>query len=57
LLPADPSAGPRFDLNCRRCPRLIDAYHRSRYNTITRQLPSAMFNAVTARRRALLDAA
>ncbi len=35
--------------------RLIDSYHCSRYNTQTRRLTTAMFEAVFARARALLD--
>ena len=35
--------------------RLIDSYHCSRYNTQTRRLTEAMFNAVIARCRGLLD--
>jgi len=34
---------------------LIDSYHCSRYNTQTRRLTEAMFDAVFARARALLD--
>lgn len=34
---------------------LLDSYHCSRYNTQTRRLTSAMFEAVFARARALLD--
>jgi uracil-DNA glycosylase family 4 len=34
---------------------LIDTYHCSRYNTQTRRLTEAMFDAVFARARALLD--
>ncbi len=34
--------------------RLIDSYHCSRYNTQTRRLTEAMFQAVFARARALL---
>lgn len=34
---------------------LIDSYHCSRYNTQTRRLTAAMFDAVFARARALLD--
>lgn len=37
--------------------RLIDSYHCSRYNTQTRRLTDAMFQAVFARARALLDEA
>ncbi|WPL18672.1 uracil-DNA glycosylase, family 4 [Thiorhodovibrio winogradskyi] len=37
--------------------RLIDSYHCSRYNTQTRRLTEAMFDAVMARCRVLLDAA
>ena len=36
---------------------LIDSYHCSRYNTQTRRLTSAMFDAVFARARALLGVA
>ncbi|MCK6370897.1 MAG: uracil-DNA glycosylase [Gammaproteobacteria bacterium] len=35
--------------------RLIDSYHCSRYNTQTRRLTAAMFTAVFARARAMLD--
>lgn len=35
--------------------RLIDSYHCSRYNTQTRRLTEAMFKAVFARARAMLD--
>lgn len=35
---------------------LIDSYHCSRYNTQTRRLTEAMFNAVFARARQLVDA-
>jgi uracil-DNA glycosylase len=35
---------------------LIDSYHCSRYNTSTRRLTPAMFAAVFAAARALLDA-
>ena len=37
-------------------PRLIDSYHCSRYNTNTGRLTPAMFDAVLARCRALVDA-
>jgi uracil-DNA glycosylase family 4 len=37
--------------------RLLDSYHCSRYNTQTRRLTEAMFDAVMARCRALLDPA
>ncbi len=36
---------------------LLDSYHCSRYNTQTRRLTPAMFSAVLARARALIDAA
>ncbi len=36
---------------------LLDSYHCSRYNTQTRRLTPAMFDAVFARARALLDGA
>ena len=36
--------------------RLLDSYHCSRYNTQTRRLTPAMFDAVFARARHLLDA-
>ncbi|KAA6183044.1 uracil-DNA glycosylase [Thiohalocapsa marina] len=35
--------------------RLLDSYHCSRYNTQTRRLTEAMFDAVVARCRALLE--
>jgi len=35
---------------------LLDSYHCSRYNTQTRRLTGAMFDAVFARARALLGA-
>ncbi|MFO1375984.1 MAG: uracil-DNA glycosylase [Steroidobacteraceae bacterium] len=35
---------------------LLDSYHCSRYNTQTRRLTAAMFDAVFARARSLLDA-
>lgn len=35
--------------------RLLDSYHCSRYNTQTRRLTTAMFEAVVARARALLE--
>jgi uracil-DNA glycosylase len=37
--------------------RLLDSYHCSRYNTNTRRLTEAMFEAVFARARELLDQA
>ena len=35
--------------------RLIDSYHCSRYNTNTRRLTEAMFEAVFARARGLIS--
>lgn len=37
--------------------RLVDSYHCSRYNTQTRRLTEAMFDAVMARSRQLIDRA
>lgn len=41
--------------NVEDCLTLLDSYHCSRYNTNTRRLTAAMFRAVFARARAILD--
>jgi uracil-DNA glycosylase family 4 len=46
--------GAEYPLPQRR--RLLDSYHCSRYNTQTGRLTAAMFEAVVARARTLLDA-